>query len=91
MYKAIVRFKDLQNSQMYEVGDEFPHDGTKVSAERIAELMSDKNKSRRPLIEEVEDESNDDGIVSGAEELVRQRSSKVSRKSRDKRRNDVVS
>ena len=54
MYKVIKYFTDLQdNNYAYYVGDTFPHNGVEVSAERIAELASDKNRRGFPLIEEV--------------------------------------
>ena len=54
MYKVIKSFTDLQdNNHAYSVGDTFPHNGVEVDAERIAELASDKNRLRVPLIEEI--------------------------------------
>ena len=54
MYKVIKYFTDLQdNNYAYYVGDTFPHNGVEVSAERIAELASDKNRRGIPLIEEI--------------------------------------
>lgn len=54
MYKVIKSFTDLQdNNYAYSVGDTFPHNGVEVSAERIAELASDKNRRHIPLIEEI--------------------------------------
>ena len=54
MYKVIKSFTDLQdNNYAYYVGDNFPHNGVDVDAERIAELESDKNRLGVPLIEEV--------------------------------------
>ena len=54
MYKVIKSFTDLQdNNYAYYVGDTFPRNGVEVSAERIAELASDKNRRGFPLIEEV--------------------------------------
>lgn len=58
MYKAIRFFKDLEdNGYVYHTGDVFPRDGANVSDERIAELMSDKNKRHAPLIEDVDEEA----------------------------------
>lgn len=54
MYRVIRQFSDLQdNSHLYNVGDVFPRDGVKVSAERAEELESSRNRLRVPLIEEV--------------------------------------
>ena len=54
MYRVIHKFYDLQdNNHAYSVGGTFPHNGVEVDAERIAELSSDKNRLRVPLIEEI--------------------------------------
>ena len=56
MYRVIHKFYDLKdNNHAYSVGDAFPHNGGDVDAERIAELKSDKNRLRVPLIEEIEE------------------------------------
>ena len=54
MYRALKRFYDLQNNHAYSVGDVFPHDGVEIDAERIAELISNKNRLGVPLIEEIQ-------------------------------------
>lgn len=52
MYKVIKYFTDLQdNNHPYNVGDDYPREGLKVTEERIAELSSDRNKRKVPLIE----------------------------------------
>lgn len=57
MYKVIKTFADLQdNGHIYALGDTFPRNGKKVSAERLTELASAKNKLKTPLIKEVETE-----------------------------------
>ena len=54
MYKVISLFTDLQdNGYKYRVGDAYPRKGYAPTAERIAELASDKNKRGIPLIEEI--------------------------------------
>lgn len=54
MYKVVKKFRDMQDGlRAYSVGDTFPHNGVEVSAERIAELASDKNRLGVPLIEEI--------------------------------------
>lgn len=54
MYKAIEYFKDLKDSgYKYHAGDEFPRQGYKPSADRIAELLSSNNKRGHAVIEEV--------------------------------------
>ena len=56
MYRAIEYFTDLQdNNHEYNVGDIYPHNKKKVSASRIKELSTDKNRRGIPLIEKVEE------------------------------------
>lgn len=51
MYTVIKHFTDLQDkNHPYNVGDDFPREGLKVTKERIAELSSSNNKRREPLI-----------------------------------------
>ena len=55
MYKALINFVDLQdNNHRYHAGDEFPRNGMEVSPERIDELLTDKNRRHKPVIEKVE-------------------------------------
>ena len=56
MYRVIKYFTDLQdNDHDYNVGDIYPHNKKKVSASRIKELSTDKNRRGVPLIEKVEE------------------------------------
>jgi hypothetical protein len=58
MYKVIKYFTDLQdNGYAYNTGDIFPREGLEVSEERFAELASSNNKRRKPLIEEIPEET----------------------------------
>lgn len=58
MYKVIKYFTDLQdNGYAYNTGDIFPREGLEVSEERFAELASSKNKRRKPLIEEIPEDT----------------------------------
>ena len=58
MYRVIKYFTDLQdNNHEYNVGDIFPHNKKKVSVGRIKELSTDKNRQGVPLIEKVEEPS----------------------------------
>ena len=58
MYKVLERFTDLQdNRHEYNPGDKFPREGLVVSEERLAELSTDKNRQKRPLIEEVKEKA----------------------------------
>ena len=53
-YKVIKFFTDLQdNDYPYDVGDFFPRQGMKVSAERFAELAGRTNRQGVPLIKQV--------------------------------------
>ena len=52
MYKVLAHFTDLQDDRYeYNPGDEFPRKGLNVSAERLDELSSDKNRRHTPVIE----------------------------------------
>ena len=56
MYRVIKYFTDLQdNNHEYNVGDIYHHNKKKVSASRIKELSTDKNRRGIPLIEKVEE------------------------------------
>ena len=54
MYKVIRYFEDIQDAMHpYNTGDKFPREGMSVSADRLAELSTDRNLQRTPLIEYV--------------------------------------
>lgn len=54
-YRVIHTFVDLcDKHHVYRTGDPFPRSGSDVSADRIAELASAKNKMRLPVIEVVQ-------------------------------------
>lgn len=56
-YKVIKNFFDLQdNNQEYRAGDVFPRSGLKVSAERLKELSTERNRRNQPLIKEIPEE-----------------------------------
>lgn len=56
MYKVINFFTDLHdNDHPYNVGDDFPRKGVKVSDQRIAELTGNDNKQGKPLIEKAKE------------------------------------
>lgn len=60
MYRVIKYFTDLQDDRhAYNVGDEFPRKGLKVTKKRLNELSSSKNKQGVPLIEPVEGKNAD--------------------------------
>jgi len=54
-HKVVYKFKDLQTGHIYNVGDNFPHDGSEVQKARIKELSTDKNKLKKVLIVKVDD------------------------------------
>lgn len=57
-YRVIKFFMDLQDgNHAYNVGDEYPRKGLKVTDARIAELTGNKNKQGKPLIEPVAEEA----------------------------------
>ena len=58
MYKVVRAFTDLQdNLYSYDVGNVYPREGYKPSAERIAELCGSDNLQGKPLIELVEEKA----------------------------------
>ena len=58
MYRAITLFTDLQdNGHKYMPGDTYPRHGLKPTKDRINELLTDKNRRHKPMIEEVEEQT----------------------------------
>lgn len=56
MYKALVRFVDLQDhNHEYKPGDVFPRPGLGVSVERLRELSTTSNRRGTPVIVFVKD------------------------------------
>lgn len=56
-FRVIEKFEDMKDeNHLYEVGDEFPHDGRRVSKKRLEELSSEENRRGIPLIEGYEEE-----------------------------------
>lgn len=54
MYRVIAPFIDLVDGEHpYHVGDAYPLEGHIASEARIKELSTDRNKLKKPLIEEV--------------------------------------
>ena len=55
-YEVVKTFADLQdNRHLYNVGDEFPHDGAEVTGDRLKELSGSNNKLGTPLIKEIKE------------------------------------
>lgn len=64
MYKVLVNFADLQdNNYRYHAGDTFPRKGINVTPERIDELLTDKNRRHKPVIEEVKEPTPEPKVV----------------------------
>ena len=85
MFKALVRFADLQDgNRIYEAGDTFPRLGLEVSPERIAELAGSDNRMGYPLIEAVEVPSETHNAEVDKDISPEQKSSQKTRRSRQK-------
>lgn len=54
-YVVVTDFTDKNDKHIYRVGDEFPHSGADVSAERVAELTSKDNMRGEVLIKAVQE------------------------------------
>lgn len=54
-YVVVTDFTDKNDKHIYRVGDEFPHSGVEVSAERVAELTSKDNMRGEVLIKAVQE------------------------------------
>jgi len=54
-YVVVTDFTDKNDKHIYRVGDEFPHSGADVSAERVAELTSKDNMRGEVLIKTVQE------------------------------------
>jgi hypothetical protein len=51
MYRVVETFADAQDRYyVYNVGDSFPRNGKTVSAERVNELLTNKNAIGKPII-----------------------------------------
>lgn len=57
-YKVLYPFADLHDKKYkYNAGDIFPRTGLEVSEDRIKELAGSNNKLKKPLIEEIIEET----------------------------------
>ena len=58
-YEVIQDFKDMQDKyKVYKKGDSYPKPANKkISEERIKELSTSKNRQKRPVIQKVEEEN----------------------------------
>ena len=54
-YVVVTDFTDKNDKHIYRVGDEFPHSGADVSAERVAELTSKDNMRGEVLIKALQE------------------------------------
>jgi hypothetical protein len=90
MYKTVRFFTDMQDgNHAYHEGDIYPRDGLTVSEERLAELASNKNRRKTPLIAKVEEKKDVDADMPGVEELVRPKSTETPRKNNNRRRKNT--
>jgi len=64
MYKVLMNFADLQdNDYRYHAGDTYPRKGIDVTPERIDELLTDKNRRHKPMIEEIKETKPEPKVV----------------------------
>lgn len=78
-YTVLEYFKDISdNCHEYSFGDTFPRDGLTVSEDRLAELSSDRNARKRPVIAAVADvkQAESENIATPAEKPKAKRSRK---------------
>ena len=81
MYKVIKHFIDLHdNDHSYNEGDIFPREGVDVSEERLKELAGSDNKQHTPLIELVEEDSDNTAGTDTAEKTSKAGKKKAERK-----------
>lgn len=56
-YNVLETFKETNHGGIvYKKGDTYPKEGQKTSKKRIEELTTDKNKYKRPFLEEVKED-----------------------------------
>ena len=77
MYRVLEQFHDLDDFTTdkkgektyfeYNEGDTYPRDGYEPAEWRIDELMGGDNPLRKPLIKEVDDDSEATDVTDGAE------------------------
>lgn len=61
MYKVLKDFSDIQDHfYVYRAGDTYPRPGTNPSSGRIDELLGSNNARRRPLIQAVASDAEED-------------------------------
>lgn len=78
-YTVLEYFKDISdNCHEYSSGDIYPRDGLTVSEDRLAELSSDRNRRKRPVIAAVAEpkQAESENIATPAEKPKAKRSRK---------------
>ena len=55
MYRALMKFRDLEDGHVYEAGERFPYDGRPIKEERIEALKQRQKWFKTAAIEEVEE------------------------------------
>ena len=57
MYRVICAFNDLtDNGRLYPIGAVYPREGIQPTGDRINELLTNRNRLNKPLIEEIAEE-----------------------------------
>ena len=83
-------FVDLQdNNFVYHVGDEFPRNGAKVSAKRLEELSTNKNRRGIPIIEKIGEDKKEDEKKEVVEESVVEANEEAPKKRSRKKKENV--
>lgn len=63
MYKAIINFTDLQDSnRVYSVGDVYPRKGYTPTKKRISELLGANNRLGKPVIMQTSERKETEGL-----------------------------
>jgi hypothetical protein len=87
MYKVREYFTDLQdNGYAYKGGDTYPRKGYEPTAERIEMLSTDKNVRKRPIIEAIEETSEDEETTNVNEDASKVKESSEEKKPRGRKR-----
>lgn len=84
-FLVIAPFVDLEDGHhMYRVGDIYPRAGLNVSDERIMQLLSNKNKAHKSLLERVAKQTNEESSAVETETVEAVEQSKKRRTKRSK-------
>jgi len=53
-FVSLAKWRDLTDGHLYAEGDQFPFDGREISAERLAELETGRNRAGLRLIQAID-------------------------------------